>query len=154
MHVEERQIDVPDLVTGVVLVKTTKFIIKVNNMIKLTKPIFPARGWNYSPTYKNTYKKDTPNGFSVIGQGFGLNLNPIYATLGLKGHNGIDIPCLELTPVFASHDGTVIKLSTQPSYGLGVTILSDDDFEYYYDTDKNENISKEEAIKRGYKENV
>src|SRR6185436_20320128 len=73
--------------------------------------------------YKNQY---LPNSRIVVGQKFGENLNPTYAGMGLKGHNGLDIPCKEGTPVFASHEGTVVRLSTKPSYGLGITLQPDD----------------------------
>lgn len=114
--------------------------------MKLYKPIFPARGLAYSPTYKNSYNR--MNNFSVVGQVFGednvcckpdgTNVVPriggvcpigyvsLYQKLGLKGHNGIDIPCIKETPVFASHKGTITRLSTDPSKGLGITITSDD----------------------------
>lgn len=88
------------------------------------KPIYPVRSLEYSPAFKNNY--DKANGFAVVGQGFGQNLNPTYAQMGLKGHNGIDIPCAEGTPVFAAHAGRVVKLSEKPSFGLGVTLQSED----------------------------
>ena len=90
-------------------------------MKTLYKPIFPARDLGYSPIYKNHY-----NMRPVMGQNFGENFLPIYAKLGLNGHNGLDIPCVKGTPVFSSHIGTVIKLSVKPTYGLGVTIQSED----------------------------
>lgn len=92
--------------------------------LQLQKPIYPARDLGYSPTYKNSYSKS--GGFSVVGQVFGQNMLDVYSKLGLKGHNGLDIPCAKGTPVFASHDGKVIKISDKPTYGLGVTIQSND----------------------------
>lgn len=89
--------------------------------MKLFKPIFPARDFNYNPVYKNTY-----NTSPVMGQKFGENVVNFYAQLGLKGHNGLDIPCVKGTPIFSSHEGIVIKLSEKPSYGLGVTIQTFD----------------------------
>ncbi len=91
--------------------------------MNLYKPVYPAKGEGYSPTYKNQY---LPDSHIVVGQKFGENATTIYAQLGLKGHNGIDIPCPRGTPIFAAHDGTVIKLSTQPTYGLGITLQSTD----------------------------
>lgn len=87
------------------------------------KPIYPSRDVGYSPVYKNPYKQ---NSRVVVGQKFGENMNTFYAEAGLKGHQGIDIPCVEGTPVFASHDGLVTKLSLKPTNGLGITIQSDD----------------------------
>ena len=90
--------------------------------MKLYKPFFPARDVGYSPTYKNKYDSTR----IVVGQKFGENLNDFYAQLGMKGHNGIDIPCVKGTPIFASHAGKVIRLSEKPTYGLGVTLQSPD----------------------------
>lgn len=112
--------------------------------MKLFKPIFPARDLGYSPTYKNNY---TGSGFSVIGQKFGednvcesdtppfiqvpkyskscpTGYTSVYKKYGLIGHNGWDIPCSNGTPIFASHDGIVTKLSTKETQGLGITITS------------------------------
>ncbi len=59
-----------------------------------------------------------------ITQFFGENLNPLYAQLGLRGHNGIDIECDTGTPVLAAHDGTVTKVfnvsDTTDTRGFGV----------------------------------
>lgn len=110
--------------------------------MKLLKPIFPARDLGYSPTYKNSYKEQA---FSVIGQKFADDnvcikdgiLVPkygatcptgyvsIYQSMGLKGHNGIDIACAYNTPVFSAHAGKVIKICEKPSYGLGITIQAE-----------------------------
>lgn len=86
--------------------------------MKLVKPIYPC--FRESLIYKNNYTKP------VLSQYFGENLNPKYEEMGMLGHNGIDIPCNAGTPVFASHDGTVIGLQTQITFGYGIKILSDD----------------------------
>ena len=118
----------------------------MSEKLKLFKPIYPARDLGYSPTYKNNYSGE---GMSVVGQHFGDDkvcetvtepfervpkygatcppgYTSLYKKLGLNGHNGIDIPCVSGTPVFSAHSGTVTKLSTKPTYGLGVTIQSED----------------------------
>jgi hypothetical protein len=92
-----------------------------NYMIKLYKPIYPAKDYKYSPNYKNQYNK-VDNGFSVVGQKFGANMLNIYKEMGMQGHNGIDIPCKDSTPVFSSHAGVVVKLCLKESYGLGITL--------------------------------
>lgn len=45
-----------------------------------------------------------------ISQPFGAGAdNPLYTvTLKIKAHNGIDIPCFDGTPVYATHDGDVL----------------------------------------------
>jgi hypothetical protein len=119
--------------------------------MKLVKPIFPARDLGYIPNYKNIYlvSGSSTNNVSVVGQKFNGNgaceknsppfnqipnftgicpegYSSLYQKYGLAGHNGIDIPCANGTPIFASHDGIVTKLSTKETHGLGVTITSDD----------------------------
>lgn len=50
--------------------------------------------------------------------------------LGLKGHNGIDVPCDTGTPVYASHDGTVTFAGEDGSAGMGVVIRTHEKFDY------------------------
>lgn len=60
----------------------------------------------------------------VVTQKFGLNPQ-IYGQFGMDGHNGIDFRATVGTPVFASHDGQVTKVSKDPNgYGWHVRIRS------------------------------
>ena len=45
-----------------------------------------------------------------------------YQYMGWGLHQGLDIPCETGTEVYASHDGTVVKLSDSLSAGIGVVI--------------------------------
>lgn len=65
-----------------------------------------------------------------LGQRFGQNFNGYYQSEGLKGHGGLDIPMPIGTPLYAACDGMVIYISTDIQRGEGVTIMSDDTFEY------------------------
>ena len=46
----------------------------------------------------------------------------LYQHLGLKGHNGLDIPCNDSEPIIASHNGVVVETSSDESAGLGVVL--------------------------------
>jgi len=65
-----------------------------------------------------------------ISQPFGKNYNTFYAAEGLKGHQGIDYAMPNGTPIIAPCDGLVIYISTDLRRGLGVTLMSDDIFQY------------------------
>lgn len=69
-------------------------------------------------------------GYFRITQGFGLNLNTFYKAEGLLGHQGIDFGCPTGTPILAPCDGLVIATSTDIQKGLGVTVMSDENFTY------------------------
>lgn len=57
-----------------------------------------------------------------VTQHFGENPD-YYAQIGIKGHNGWDIPYEDGTEVFASHDGTAFY-TQDSSRGLGVAITN------------------------------
>lgn len=65
-----------------------------------------------------------------VNQNFGENANPFYASLGMKGHNGIDIFAQTGTIVRAAHDGTVAYAGGDQKAGIGVTIVTDKEYEY------------------------
>lgn len=70
----------------------------------------------------------TPQG--SVTQFFGENLNPLYAQLGLKGHNGLDFACPNRTPVLSAHDGFVLQVfdetNTSVTKGYGVYISTEE----------------------------
>jgi len=75
----------------------------------------------------------------TINQRFGENATPIYKQLGMSGHNGIDFYALDGTPVFASHNGTIVFAGLDGSNGNLVVIKTDTQFDYldgqaYYKT--------------------
>lgn len=64
-------------------------------------------------------------GVSDISQSFGENQLSIYKQLGMKGHNGIDLVKPRGTPIFAVHDGVVMKVNDKPEdAGIYVRIMS------------------------------
>ena len=78
---------------------------------------------------ENLILKNYPQGH--ITQWFGENPS-LYAWLGLKGHNGIDIVAPYGTPIFAFKGGKVVNVEFQDGgYGGQVRIM-DDDYEYIY----------------------
>lgn len=66
----------------------------------------------------------------MINQKFGLMGLPVYATLGLKGHNGMDFYALDGFPIYAAHDGEVTFCGEDGSAGLGVVIRTLEPKEY------------------------
>lgn len=65
-----------------------------------------------------------------VSQYFGENLNPTYAQIGLKGHNGLDLPCPTGTPILASHDGIVVYTGIEAREGMGVVVKTLQEFDY------------------------
>ncbi len=65
-----------------------------------------------------------------VNQAFGKNDSPIYAQLGMKGHNGIDFFAPDGTPVLATHNGTVVYAGLDGSNGYLVVIKTDEMFDY------------------------
>jgi len=95
-----------------------------------------------------------------LGQRFGQNFNGYYAAAGLKGHEGIDVPMTDGTPIVSSCDGKVIGVSTKITRGVGVTVLSDEIFEwngqqckfqivYWHMMDKSTKVKVGQQVKRG-----
>ena len=83
--------------------------------MKLLVPIKKATyfGWYHDLKDLGDFKK-------CVSQKFGENPD-YYAWLGIKGHNGWDIPYNDGTEVFASHDGTA-TFEMDSASGLGVVI--------------------------------
>lgn len=66
-----------------------------------------------------------------ITQRFGENQSPLYAEIGLKGHNGIDCVAAHGTPVRAAHDGVVVNAGIPDNReGYGVVLRTLEPFEY------------------------
>lgn len=60
---------------------------------------------------------------TLISQRFGENLVPLYAELGLKGHNGNDWKLPNNTCLYAVHDGTIVETrESGDGYGAYVRI--------------------------------
>jgi len=71
----------------------------------------------------------------------------VYKYHGMKGHNGLDFPAKDWQPVYASLEGTVTEVSTEVARGLGVTVLSDQEYEW---SDGFSNASGNNQIKISY----
>jgi len=54
-----------------------------------------------------------------------IGYKKLYASFGLKGHNGLDIVLRRGQPVYAAHPGIVLEVETQPSKGLGVQVRTE-----------------------------
>lgn len=52
----------------------------------------------------------------------------LYKKLGLNGHNGVDYPAYMWQPVYASCDGYVEELQTNETLGLGIGIVTDNQY--------------------------
>ncbi len=61
----------------------------------------------------------------IIGQMFGENALPLYAELGLKGHNGWDLGARTGDPIYAAHDGIIIANYSDVNSGWTVGIRTD-----------------------------
>lgn len=48
----------------------------------------------------------------------------IYKRFKMKAHNGTDFPATQYTPIYCSQDGTVDEISSEPSRGLGIGIIT------------------------------
>lgn len=64
-----------------------------------------------------------------ITQSFGQNATDLYAKLGLKGHNGLDLRAVDGTPVYSSHDGRVTYAGYDGAGGLTIVIRTEQEFE-------------------------
>ena len=64
--------------------------------------------------------------YKQISQYFG-NVNQYYTDLGMKGHNGIDIPMPVGTDIIASAKGTVLWIRYEPE-GFGLHIKLEHEF--------------------------
>jgi murein DD-endopeptidase MepM/ murein hydrolase activator NlpD len=54
--------------------------------------------------------------------------------LGLKGHNGIDYAARRGDPVYAACDGVVYALQTDTKKGVGVWVITEQEFEFHEQT--------------------
>lgn len=76
-----------------------------------------------------------------------IGYESIYTHVGLKGHNGLDMPARDWEPVFASLEGIVVEVQTERERGLGVSITSENTYEW---KDAFSNASGKNPIKHRY----
>lgn len=74
-------------------------------------------------------KLQHPLKYIYITQSFGQNATDLYAKLGLKGHNGLDLRAVDGTPVYSSHDGRVTYAGYDGAGGLTIVIRTEKEFE-------------------------
>lgn len=63
-----------------------------------------------------------------VNQPFG-NVLPVYTSMGLAGHNGIDFAAKHGQPVYAAHDG-IAYWENDGASGMGVVLCSEEIFDY------------------------
>lgn len=54
----------------------------------------------------------------------------VYKYFGMAGHNGLDFPAKDWTPIYASLEGIVTELETERERGLGIGIVSEQEYEW------------------------
>jgi len=83
-----------------------------------------------------TYK---PIGLGFCSQKFGENKVPFYKQLNMLGHNGIDWGCQIGTPIHwnGSKRGTVTRVVSEPTKGMGVYIRCEDNLYVFWHTSEN-----------------
>jgi len=57
-----------------------------------------------------------------LNQPFGVSYVNFYTSLGLLGHNGIDLRAFDNCKTYATHDGEIISCGTDSTGGIDVTI--------------------------------
>ena len=73
-----------------------------------------------TPSQKVVTKK---NGVCPVGY------EELYPKFGMVGHNGLDLRA-GVQPIYASHAGTVVEKQTVPARGLGLGILSHEQYDF------------------------
>ena len=53
----------------------------------------------------------------------------LYPLLGMKGHTGIDLGATRGQPIYASQDGFVYEIATEPERGMGVDVITNERFD-------------------------
>lgn len=66
----------------------------------------------------------------LFNQLFGENKNPIYAQLGMKGHNGCDFFTVDGQIVRAAHNGIVTYAGEDGSSGLLIVVRTQEKYDY------------------------
>lgn len=64
--------------------------------------------------------RDVGSLLSMVSQPFGVNPQD-YAQFGIKGHNGLDWPCVTGTTIYASQDG-IVSNQTDNMSGIGCVV--------------------------------
>lgn len=54
----------------------------------------------------------------------------VYYYFGMSGHNGLDFPAKDWESVYATLEGIVTELETEPARGLGIGIVSEQEYDW------------------------
>lgn len=76
-----------------------------------------------------TFKLASPLKYFSVTQKFG-NVMPIYTSMGMLGHDALDLYAQDGTPVYASHDGRVTFAGYDSARGIGIKIRTEETYDY------------------------
>lgn len=118
-------------------------------MIELGKPAHIN-----SPMFVYAKRNAYNGGFNIITQLFGENLASFYKTLGLKGHNGVDLVIQDSEEVYASHNGKVTKVynkqNSNKTKGFGVYLTHPEGYTtVYWHLTENVMVGLGDEVKEG-----
>lgn len=101
-------------------------ILPISKAIKfLGNPLFAGQTSYWNPSVVSQLFGNVPQSPQKVQTEWGwLTMAELYAKLGLRGHNGMDIVAPMGEPVYASHNGIIEVAGNFGSRGIGVTIMS------------------------------
>lgn len=105
----------------------------MNPQLRLYYPVRPFKlnqGWgNNIPCVKNFGESNQHIVSGADNKTCPPGYEKLYPLFGMKGHNGIDLAS-GIQPVYAAHKGTIVEKQIVPARGLGVAILSDEQYDF------------------------
>lgn len=94
---------------------------------------YPMRPYVKTQGFGESYACINPQTRQVVGKSLGgtcpLGTVDLYTYSGMKGHNGLDMYGASGVPIYATLEGIVDEVETEPSRGLGVGIVSQEKYE-------------------------
>lgn len=113
----------------------------------------PMSDNDLAPIISHVLFEDPPTisplqGDPKITSGFGMRVHPIQKVK--KQHRGVDFKAETGTPVYATSDGVVVKVETQPKgYGQHIVIEHDEHFKTLYAQLSRMDVKVGDEVKRG-----